>query len=292
MDHPPRTIGSGPTIPAGQRPPSVRLSVVAPAHNEAENVAPLVEQIGAALNGIDFEFLLVDDASTDDSVRIARELAQTRPWLRVISLSIPDIGGGNGQSAAFRTGFATARGELVASLDADLQNDPADIPRLLAELDRTGADFVQGDRSAARRQGDAWIRQCTSVIGRWFRRTLLGDTIRDTGCSLRVLRREIALRLPLEFKGAHRFIPVTARQMGYRVIELPVGHRARHAGEPKYGAGITKRAIPGLIDCFAIRWMGARRRVPHEVTEPTASGTSAADQPVGSQSVGSEEAHA
>ncbi len=255
----------------------IRLSVIAPAHNEAGNVERLVDEIGTALAGVAFEFILVDDASTDETVRIAESLADSRPWLRIVSLSRPGAGGGNGQSAAFKAGFAAARGELVGSLDADLQNDPADLPRLLAELDRTGADFVQGDRSAARREGDAWIRQVTSVIGRWFRRVLLGDTIRDTGCSLRILKREIALRLPLEFKGAHRFIPVTARQLGYTVVEFPVSHRERFAGEPKYGVGISKRAIPGLIDCFAIRWMGARRRVPERVTEIGAAESNAAE---------------
>ena len=266
------TPTSRPASPTDARP--VRLSVIAPAHNEAENVERLVDEIGAALDGVSFEFLLVDDASTDETVRIAESLAESRPWLRVVSLARAAGGGGNGQSAAFKAGFAAARGELVGSLDADLQNDPADFPRLLAELDRTGADFVQGDRSAARREGDAWIRQFTSIIGRWFRRMLLNDTIRDTGCSLRIMKREIALRLPLEFKGAHRFIPVTARQLGYTVVELPVNHRSRHAGVPKYGAGITKRAIPGLIDCFAIRWMGNRRRVPTSVVE-----VGAVDQP-------------
>ena len=89
---------------------------------------------------------------------------------------------------------------------------------------------------------------------------LLGDRIRDTGCSLRVMKRDIALALPLEFKGMHRFIPATAHSLGYRVVEMPVGHRPRVAGEPKYGMGITKRAIPGLVDCFAVRWMRKRRR--------------------------------
>ncbi len=258
--------------PAAAAPPQpIRLSVIAPAHNEEGNVERLVDEIGAALEGLAFEFIIVDDASTDGTVRVAESMRETRPWLRVISLSRPVGGGGNGQSAAFRAGFAAARGELVGSLDADLQNDPADLPRLLAELDRTGADFVQGDRSAARRAGDAWIRQYTSVIGRWFRRALLGDMIRDTGCSLRVLKREIALKLPLEFKGSHRFIPVTARQLGYTVVEMPVNHRERFAGEPKYGVGISKRAIPGLIDCFAIRWMGNRRRLPERITEAGAA---------------------
>lgn len=240
---------------------------MAPAHNEAENVAKLIEEVEAAASGMSFEFILVDDASTDDMVSIAAEMQRTRPWLRVVTLGVPPGGGGNGQSAAFKAGFAAARGELVASLDADLQNDPADIPRLVAEFERTGADFVQGDRSAARRQGDAWIRQVSSIIGRAFRRAILGDTIRDTGCSLRVMKREIGLRLPLEFKGMHRFIPVTARQLGYTVVELPVAHRSRFAGTPKYGVGIRKRAIPGLLDCFAVRWMRGRRVQPVAVRE-------------------------
>lgn len=243
------------------------LSVIAPAHNEEDNVGPLVEEIEAALGGIDFEVLIVDDASTDSTPERVGKLQQTRPWLRLISLTKPPAGGGNGQSFAFKVGFHAARGELVGSLDADLQNDPKDFPRLLEELNRTHADFVQGDRSAARQQGDAWIRRFTSAIGRWFRRLILGDTIRDTGCSIRVMKKEIALQLPLEYKGMHRFIPVTARQLGYTVVELPVSHRARHAGEPKYGMGITKRAIPGLIDCFAVRWMRSRRRSGILMTE-------------------------
>ncbi|MEL7474573.1 MAG: glycosyltransferase [Planctomycetota bacterium] len=245
----------------------VELTVVAPAHNEQDNVVPLADEIWAALapTGVSFEFVLVDDGSTDRTRQIAEDAMRDRPWMRLVVMRDTPPGKGNGQSAAFHAGFRAARGRLVGSLDADLQNDPADFPRLLAELERAGADFVQGDRSAARRQGDAWIRQYTSIIGRAFRKTLLGDDIRDTGCSLRIMRREIALRLPLEFKGMHRFIPVTARRLGYTVVELPVNHRNRAAGETKYGAGISKRAIPGLIDCFAVRWMSKRRRpISHE----------------------------
>lgn len=250
-----------------------RLSVVTPAHNEQDNVGPLVEQIESALAGIEFEIVIVDDASTDGTAARVRAMQAGRPRLRLVSLTRPAGGGGNGQSAAFRAGFAAARGELVGSLDADLQNDPADFVRLLAEMERTGADFVQGDRSAARQQGDAWIRQQSSRVGRLFRRMILGDTIRDTGCSLRVMRREIAVQLPLEFKGMHRFIPVTARQLGYKVVELPVAHRPRHAGEPKYGLGIRARAIPGLVDCFAVRWMRNRRRAGVGAAEVLADGS-------------------
>ena len=267
--------------PARHGPGVPRLSVIAPAHNEEDNIALLIEQIEAALTPTlgetGFEILIVDDASTDETPARVRAMQATRPNLRLISLARPKTGGGNGQSAAFKAGFAAARGELVGSLDADLQNDPADFPRLLAELERTNADFVQGDRSAARSKGDAWIRQQSSRIGRLFRRLILSDTIRDTGCSLRVMKREIATQLPLEFKGMHRFIPVTARQLGYTVVELPVAHRHRHAGVPKYGMGITKRALPGLVDCFAVRWMRNRRRAHIAVTEHSPTHT---DTPV------------
>lgn len=247
-----------------QHPPiEIDLTIVAPARDEADNIDLLVAQVEGALapTGLAFEFLIIDDASTDATPDRVRALMPDRPWLRVISLP-PYQGKGNGQSAAFKVGFAAARGRLIGVLDADLQNDPADLARMVAHIHATNADFVQGDRSAARRQGDAWIRQVGSVVGRVFRRMILGDAIRDTGCSLRVMKREITPHLPLEFKGMHRFIPVTARRLGYTVVELPVAHRPRHAGEPKYGLGIMQRALPGLVDCFAVRWMSNRRRLP------------------------------
>lgn len=239
---------------------AVELSFVAPAHNEEGNVGALVEQVGAAgeASGLVFEFVLVDDGSTDATAEKARELMASRPWLRMVRMTRTPEGSGGGQSAAFYAGFRAARGRLIAVLDADLQNDPADIPAMLELLEREGADMVQGDRSHARK--DSAVRKWGSVVGRVFRRTLLGDTIRDTGCSLRLMKREVALELPLQFKGMHRFIPVTARHLGYKVVEMPVNHRPRLAGETKYGMGITKRAIPGLIDCFAVRYMRSRRR--------------------------------
>jgi dolichol-phosphate mannosyltransferase len=167
-------------------------------------------------------------------------------------------GRGNGQSAAFHAGFRATRGRLIAVLDADLQNDPAEIPKMIQQMRAQNADMVQGDRSHARK--DNLVRRVGSIVGRAFRRWLLGDTIRDTGCSLRVMKREIALGLPLEFAGMHRFIPVTARHLGYTVIEMPVTHRPRVAGETKYGFGITKRAIPGLVDLCVVRYMRKRRR--------------------------------
>lgn len=237
---------------------SVHLSVVAPAHNEEDNIGPLVEEIARTLEGVsfDWEIVLVDDGSTDATAARMAATQRGHPELRTIRMLQTPTGRGNGQSAAFHAGFRAARGALIAVLDADLQNDPADIPRLLSVMEEQDGDVVQGDRSQARR--DTLVRRASSIVGRTFRRTILQDTIRDTGCSLRIMRREVALRLPLEFRGMHRFIPVTARQLGYRVIEVPVRHRARVAGEAKYG--VWNRAIPGLIDCFAVRWMWHRRR--------------------------------
>lgn len=236
------------------------ISIVAPAHNEHENVATLVTQISNAMtpSGYSFECVIVDDGSTDSTRSAVKALMLEHPWLRCIGMVRTPPGKGNGQSAAFHAGFRSCRGRVVASLDADLQNDPADIPLLMRKMKETGADMVQGDRSQARQ--DNVIRKITSWVGRVFRGMILGDTIRDTGCSLRVMRREIAVQLPLELRGMHRFIPVMARHLGYTVVEMPVNHRPRVAGQTKYGFGIVQRGIPGLIDCFAVRYMRNRRR--------------------------------
>jgi glycosyltransferase involved in cell wall biosynthesis len=245
--------------PAGDaRSPAVEVSVIAPAHNERDNVMPLVESIHAALEPaqLSFEIVIVDDGSTDGTDIVLRELLGTYARLRVIRMRHTPHGRGLGQSAAFKAGIGAARGRLIAMLDADLQNDPADLPRMLELMRQSGADMVQGDRSRARRDG--LLRQVSSIVGRAFRRWLLGDTIRDTGCSLRLMRRAIAEALPLEYRGMHRFIPITARQLGYVVVEMPVSHRPRTAGATSYG--IWNRALPSLIDCFAVRWMRSRRR--------------------------------
>ncbi len=257
---------------------SLALSVVAAAHNEQDNVARLVDEIHAALDPtlIDYEVVIVDDGSTDRTLPVLRELLPRRERLRVLKLEgTPGVAGrGSGQSPAFCAGVRSAGGEIIALLDADGQNDPADIPPMLERLTESGADMVQGDRSAARR--DSLVRRVSSWVGRVFRRGLLGDTIRDTGCSLRVMRREVAVALPLEFRGMHRFIPLMARHLGYRVVEMPVHHRPRAAGQTKYG--IRNRAIPGLIDCFAVRWMRKRRR-PVTCREVTVNRVPASNSP-------------
>lgn len=283
---------------------SVRLSLVAPAHNEQENIAGLVEQAGRAFAQIEAggnggggegggggacELVIVDDGSTDGTRAAVVALMPGRPWLRCVAMIGTPPGRGLGQSAAFHAGVRASRGELVATIDADLQNDPSDLVRLL-ELQRTsGAALVQGDRSRARK--DNAIRRVSSRVGRLFRRVLLGDRVRDTGCSLRVMTRELALRLPLEFRGMHRFVPAHAAAMGYRVIETPVAHRARTAGVSKYGLGIVQRAIPGLMDCLAVRWMNKRRRgVRAGVIEPgRAEATAALAAEVGAVPGGAED---
>ncbi len=247
--------------------PPVELSIVVPAHNEESSLEPLVEEIAAALGpvGVAYELIIVDDGSSDGTRAELQRLAAAHPELRSFALAGAAPGRPLGQSAAFHAGFRAARGTLVASLDADLQNDPADLPALLERRRDTRADVVQGDRSRCRRDGA--VRRATSRVGRFFRRWLLDDSIRDTGCSLRVMRRDVALRLPLELRGMHRFVPVTARHLGYRVVEMEVRHRPRRAGRAKYG--IWNRALPGLVDCLAVRWMaGRRRRVDYEPIVP------------------------
>ncbi len=279
-----------PTPPAPSTPPEpakpaerpIVLSVVAPAHNEEGNIEALVSEVGRALSqlagnggGAVGEFIVVDDGSTDSTRARVQSLMPGRPWLRCVAMTQTPPGKGGGQSAAFHAGVRAARGRLIATLDADLQNDPADLPAMLDLLEKTRADMVQGDRSHARR--DSAVRRVGSIVGRKFRLWLLGDSIRDTGCSLRVMKREIALQLPLEFKGVHRFIPVTARHLGYTVVEMKVNHRPRTAGETKYGMGITKRAIPGLLDLLAVRWMRSRRRPVASAEVVEVSGAARAD---------------
>jgi glycosyltransferase involved in cell wall biosynthesis len=238
--------------PQGQPP---RLSVVVPALNEQDNVGPLVEQVGQVMRdaGVGFELIVVDDGSTDQTLERLTQLQIDRPWLRVLHRPKP-----RGQSAAMYVGIQAARGHCIATLDADLQNDPADLPGMLAKIEAGEADMVQGDRSANR--NDHVIRKVGSLIGRKARLWVLGDPARDTGCSARVVRVEYAKQFPLQFKGMHRFMPAYARMLGARIAEVPVTHHARHSGTTKYGMGLLSRGPAGLMDLFAVRWMTRRYR--------------------------------
>lgn len=230
-------------------PPQPHLSVVFPVYNEEENIPVLLEEIAAALRGTPwaYEMIAVDDGSNDRSLGVLRESREKTPNLRVLTFEK-----NSGQTAALDAGWRAARGRFVVSLDADLQNDPADIPRMMKRLEEMRADMVIGVR--VNRQ-DTWARKMQSRIGNGVRNWITGDRITDTGCSLKLLRREAIESVRL-FTGMHRFLPTLVRLQGYKVVEMPVNHRSRKFGVSKYGA--MNRAMRGLVDCFAVRWMGKR----------------------------------
>jgi len=234
------------------------LSIVIPALNEEENIAGLVEQITHCMrqSDIHYELIIVDDGSSDGTLRALKIASSTCPQLKLRHRNKP-----MGQSAAMHAGIQAATGRFIATLDADLQNDPADLPRMLAHLKATDVDMIQGDRSVNRQ--DNLIRKFGSRVGRTARRLILGDSVRDTGCSARVVRSELAKQFPLQYKGIHRFLPIYAKKvLGARVLEMPVSHYPRHSGQTKYGLGLFNRAFAGLVDCFALRWMTSRYRNP------------------------------
>lgn len=233
------------------------LSVVFPVYDEEENVPILLEEIARALEGRGwvYEIVVVDDGSRDRSLEVLRAARQRYPMLRVLTFAK-----NSGQTAALDAAWRAARGTFVVSLDADLQNDPADIPRMMDELAASGADMVIGVRV---NRHDTWSRRMQSRIGNGVRNWITNDRITDTGCSLKLVRREAVERVKL-FTGMHRFLPTLVRMQGYKVVETPVNHRARQFGVSKYGA--MNRAFRGLVDCLAVRWMG-KRMLTYDVRE-------------------------
>ena len=223
------------------------LSIVIPLYNEAENLEPLAREIEAALAGREtsYEVLFVDDGSEDSSPEVLARLAGADRRLRVLRQPR-----NMGQSAAFAVGFRHARGEIVATLDADLQNDPADLPRMLDELD--SCDVVCGVRTD---RHDSWVRRVSSRVANAVRNRLTGESIADVGCSLRVMRARHAKRVQM-FDGMHRFLPTLLRLEGAAIREVPVRHRPRLRGVSKYG--IHNRLWRALADLFAVRWMQRR----------------------------------
>ncbi|MCZ6747381.1 MAG: glycosyltransferase family 2 protein [Acidobacteria bacterium] len=236
------------------------VSVVVPAYNERPNLATLHREIDRvmAATGVPWELILVDDASDDGSASVFLDLAAADPHVRVVTLAVR-----TGQSGALLAGFAAARGDVVVTLDADLQNDPADIPRLLAALPGHGA--AVGWR---RNRRDTWVRRMSSRIANGVRNAVTRETVTDTGCSLKAMRRHLLRHLP-HSRGVHRFLPTLIRLEGATVVELPVGHRQRHAGTSKYGIG--NRLLVGLGDLLMIRWL-QKRRVHVKVARETGQG--------------------
>ena len=233
------------------------LSVVFPVFNEEENVPILLEEIAKALAGEPwtYEIVAVDDGSRDGSLEVLRAARARYPTLRVIAFRK-----NSGQTAALDAGWRAARGDFVVSLDADLQNDPADIPRMMRKREELGVDMIIGVRV---NRHDTWSRRMQSKIGNGVRNWITGDRITDTGCSLKLVRREAVERVRL-YTGMHRFLPTLVRMAGYQVAEMPVNHRPRRFGVSKYGA--MNRAFRGLADCFAVRWMG-KRMLKYEIRE-------------------------
>ena len=243
------------------------LSIVIPFFNEGPNVVPLAREVLAALRNEPrrLELILVDDASTDDTwqqmLRARDEDARVRPV---------QLQARSGQSAALWSGFKAGRGEILATLDGDRQNDPADLPNLLARLDQY--DLVCGVRV---KREDNFVRRQSSRIARWARRAVLSIDFPDTGCNLRVFKRPV-LETVLPFDGFHRFMPVLALAGGVKAIGVPVGHRPRTAGRTKYG--VWNRLGRGIKDLWMVKWYLKRRikNIPMTeapVAQPTGVGS-------------------
>ncbi len=227
---------------------NVDVSVVMPVFNEEDNLGPLVNELEEVLRktGRSFEVICVNDCSTDNSLAVIQELQKTRPFLRVVNHRV-----NSGESAAGATGFENARGGIIITIDADQQNDPADIPALLDAL-KDDVDAVCGVR---RKREDDWVRRLSSRVANGFRNWMTGDRIADAGCTYRALRRSALHEIPV-FNGMHRFLPTLLRLQGYKAVEILVNHRPRTRGTSKYGVG--NRMWRGIVDCFAMRWFRAR----------------------------------
>jgi len=219
------------------------LSVIVPVYNEAESVAQLLSELVAALQSYSHEIVFVDDGSKDGTAdRIGGNAS-----VRVLRFER-----NTGQSAAIYAGLQAAHGKILILIDGDLQNDPKDIPRLVAEIDK-GADLVCGFR--AKRQ-DSWFKRAQSRIANTIRSRFTRDGVRDTGCTLKAMRSECREAL-IPFHGMHRFIPALVKGMGYKLVEIPVNHRPRQHGQSKYHFG--NRALRATIDMFGVRWFLSRQ---------------------------------
>jgi glycosyltransferase involved in cell wall biosynthesis len=219
------------------------VSVVVPVFNEEANMPNLQAELRSALAGLDHEIIFVDDGSTDQSVA----KIENAPHVRVLRFEK-----NAGQSAALFAGLNAARGAIIVTIDSDLQNDPADVSRLLVEISH-GADLVCGYRQ---KRKDTMIKRLTSRIANFVRSRYTRDGVRDTGCTLKAMRRECVSAL-IPFKGMHRFIPALVKGAGFHIVEVPVNHRPRKFGESKYGFG--NRALRATIDMFGVRWLLSRR---------------------------------
>ena len=219
------------------------ISVVIPVYNEAESLAQLQSELTKVLTDYDHELVFVDDGSDDNSLQMIHRGSRVR---------VVEFAKNTGQSAAIYAGLRAARGAVLVLIDSDLQNDPNDIPRLLVEIER-GADLVCGFRT---KRKDTWFKRLQSKIANAVRSRFTKDGVRDTGCTLKAMRRECREAL-VPFYGMHRFIPALIKGAGYRIVEVPVQHRARQYGSSKYSFG--NRAWRATIDMIGVRWLLSRQ---------------------------------
>jgi glycosyltransferase involved in cell wall biosynthesis len=235
------------------------LSFCIPCHNEEGNLAELIRQIeaAAAKTGKTYEIVVTDDRSSDRSWDVLGELARSRPHLRAFRLDR-----NSGESAASYTAITRARGAVIVTIDGDLQNDPADLPKFLNALE--GADCVCGTRQGARQEGDSWLKNVTSLISNGIRSAVLGDSVTDAGCTYRAFRRECFTGIPF-FKGVHRFIPIIMAFRGRKVVEVAITNRERSYGSSHYGFGLLSRK-GAIMDMLGVRWLRSRM-IRFEVAE-------------------------
>ena len=224
------------------------LSVVLPVFNEVESLPPLWKELVEILPTLvdSFEVIFVDDGSTDGSAGILDRLAKEDGRVRLLRLET-----NAGLSAAFYAGLQAARGRIVATMDSDLQNDPRDIGRLMAYL--AEADAAVGWRHV---RHDSWLKRASSRIANAIRKAVTGDTVQDSACSLRVMRRECVNAMP-PYTGMHRFMPTLLKISGFRVVQVRVNHRPRRFGRSKFG--VSDRAFAAFADLLVVRWMMIRR---------------------------------
>lgn len=238
--------------------PDPEISVVVPCHNEEKNLGPLTEAIKQALEplGRSYEIVITDDCSSDTSWEVLHKLASEDSRIRAQRFA-----SNSGQSAALWAGLRAARGSILVTLDADLQNDPADLPNLLAGL--SDADCVCGNRVAARASGDNWLRRVSSRIANSVRNRLSGEEISDAGCCYRAFRRECIAGVKF-FNGGHRFLPTLIKMEGFTVKEVPIRHHPRASGESHYG--VWNRLFKSFTDLLAVRWM-KKRMIRYQISE-------------------------
>jgi glycosyltransferase involved in cell wall biosynthesis len=233
----------------------VELSAVVPVFNEEENLAILVPKVMDVLNQTSkpYEVIFVDDGSSDNSRKVLREMAIRFPTLRLLGLK-----NNRGLSTALLVGMNEARGDILITLDSDLQNDPEDIPRLIQYLDRY--DMATGWRQ---RRDDPSLKKISSKIANAIRNWISAEAIKDSACTLRAFKKECIKEIPL-FNGMHRFMSTLVKMQGYRVIEIPVTHHPRKFGKSKYN--IRNRMLRSFVDLLAVRWM-KQRRIDYEIEE-------------------------